>query len=855
MKRYAAILFALVMLLGFLSADAVPALAEEIEESTEAPVMETEPPVEAGVLENSEEANPDATLIPGSNPTVDAITSGLWEYQLSEGDAVLTAYHGTSTYITVPSSIDGLTVVGIGDSVFRGRYDIVSVTLPSTLESIGSYAFDGCKALKSITLPVKLESVGYSAFYNCESLSSVTVNSVKLSDFYGSGNTFYNAGKESGGMTVTFGSGVTRIPANMFECSADYYARVKSVSISSSVTEIGFDAFRACYDLTTVTIPSGSVLESIGNYAFDSCVSLTSVVLPAKLESVGYSAFYNCESLSSVTVNSVKLSDFYGSGNTFYNAGKESGGMTVTFGSGVTRIPANMFECSADYYARVKSVSISSSVTEIGFDAFRACYDLTTVTIPSDSALALIEDYAFNGCEDLKSISLPKKLEAVGYSAFNGCEALTSVVFYEELESLESYAFAGCESLKTIRFWGEAPTFGSYAFEDVTATVYYPAGSSTWTASKRQNYGGTLNWVMASIKAPTVKVTNVASSGKPKLTWNAVDGATSYKVYRSTSKSSGYKLLTTISGTSLTNSSAVAGTQYYYYVIAVGSGGTVSDKSNIVTRTCDLPRPDVSVTNVPSTGKIKLSWPKVSGAVKYEVYRATSKDGTYTKLSTVTSTSLTNASTTAGKTYYYKVKAIHSNSAANSAYSVVDSRTCDLPQPDVTVSNVASTGKIKLSWAKISGAVKYEIYRATSKDGTYTKLSTVTGTSLTNTSTTAGKTYYYKVKAIHSNSSANSAYSTLVGRTCDLPRPTVKVTLNSSGKPVITWAKIDGAVKYTVYIYDANGKQLKTTTITSTKLTHSSAVKGTIYQYRVVAVASNTAANSAKSSTVSIASK
>ena len=89
----------------------------------------------------------------------------------------------------------------------------------------------------------------------------------------------------------------------------------------------------------------------------------------------------------------------------------------------------------------------------------------------------------------------------------------------------------------------------------------------------------------------------------------------------------------------------------------------------------------------------------------------------------------------------------------------MDSRTCDLAQPEITVK--LSSGNVKVSWEKVDGAQEYKVYRATSKDGTYKLLKTTTGTSFTNTSVTSGKTYYYKVVAVHSTSAANSAYSSL----------------------------------------------------------------------------------------------
>ena len=100
--------------------------------------------------------------------------------------------------------------------------------------------------------------------------------------------------------------------------------------------------------------------------------------------------------------------------------------------------------------------------------------------------------------------------------------------------------------------------------------------------------------------------------------------------------------------------------------------------------------------------------------------------------------------------------------AAASVKSAAVNGTCALAQPEASVSNVASTGKIKISWSKVSGAVKYEVWRATSKTGTYKKITTTSNTSVTNTSAEAGKTYYYKVVAVCKTTNGNSAYSGVV---------------------------------------------------------------------------------------------
>ena len=261
------------------------------------------------------------------------------------------------------------------------------------------------------------------------------------------------------------------------------------------------------------------------------------------------------------------------------------------------------------------------------------------------------------------------------------------------------------------------------------------------------------------IAAPKVKGSNKASNGKISLTWEKVDGAEKYEVYRATSKTGKYSRMKTTTSTTYTNTSAKAGKYYYYYVRAIDADGNYAD-SNIIGRTCDLAQTKVTLSNVASSGKVKISWEAVEGATKYEVYRATSKNGTYSRISTTSNTSVTNTKADAGKTYYYKVRAICDVDAAAAAYSEVKSRTCDLAQPKVSIG--LSSKKPKVSWGKVTGAVEYKVYRATSKNGTYSLVKTTTSLSYKDTKASSGKTYYYKVVAVCSNTAGNSAYSPIV---------------------------------------------------------------------------------------------
>ena len=360
---------------------------------------------------------------------------------------------------------------------------------------------------------------------------------------------------------------------------------------------------------------------------------------------------------------------------------------------------------------------------------------------------------------------------------------------------------------------------------------------------------------IAHVEAPVIKGTNDAESGKIKLSWDEVSGAAKYKVYCSTKKSSGYKRLTTTSSRSYIHKAGQAGSAYYYYVVAVAEDGRESDKSNIVNRSCDYARPVVSMTNDAASGKIKLTWDAVDGASDYRVYQSTSKNGTYTLLNTVADTTYIDASAEAGSRSYYYVIAAGSKAAADSAKSSVLSRLCDLARPVIQTSNVASTGKVKVSWEAVDGAVSYNVYRANSSDGEYTLMKNTTSTSYTNTGAKAGETYYYRVMAVHSDSNANSAKSTAKYRTCDLARPDVSIELKN-GKPKLSWSEVDGAVCYEIYrsTSESDGYALAWTT-TSTSYTNTSAKSGTTYYYKVIAVHSKSAANSVYSLVDSITAK
>jgi len=154
---------------------------------------------------------------------------------VNDGKSVkISRYEGKKQLVTIPSSLHGMTVTELGDSVFNGR-DILKVKIPGSVTTIGNGAFRGCTNLINLTIPSKVTKIGENAFRDCDSLTKVT--------------------------------------------------------IPNSITSIENGVFRGCEGLKTVIIPN--TVTSIGNSVFNGCKALTGITLPNTITSIGENAFSN----------------------------------------------------------------------------------------------------------------------------------------------------------------------------------------------------------------------------------------------------------------------------------------------------------------------------------------------------------------------------------------------------------------------------------------------------------------------------------------------------------------------------------------------------------------------------------
>ena len=541
--------------------------------------------------------------------------------------------------------------------------------------------------------------------------------------------------------SVVLAKGITSIAYLSFSG----YTKLTSVQIPDSVTDIGASAFDNCTALSDMTLPKN--LKTLGWLAFAGCSSLKTLTMPASLTEGGGSAFSKCTGLKEVYFEkgskAVEFMQFLGCTSL----------EKVVLPAGLERIGIEAFTgCTS-----LKSLSIPASVAEIGMYPASACTSLQEITVASGNKYYTSQNGALY-TKDMKKliqypggrtggVVIPQGVETLGLNSIS-CPGMTSILLPASLKLIASGAFNGCDHLTDVYYAGSK---AQWALVDKNASM----NEALEQAKIHYNYKNALPPV-------TAKADYWASTGKPYLKWTAVDGANRYYVYRSTTKDGTYSFLGSTANLNYTDSAANAGTTYYYKIKAGIVNGAKSASSAAVAVTCRCARPVVKPSYVGTSGKPYIYWSAVDGAGKYYVYRSTSKNGTYEYIGYTAKTNYTDSKAVAGTTYYYKVKAISKvRSTANSSLSAAVAVTCRCARPSVKITT--SNGSPRLTWNAVTGAAKYEVYRATSKNGSYTKMFTTSNLSYTNTSAKAGTTYYYKVKAVSKvKSTANSAFSTVV---------------------------------------------------------------------------------------------
>jgi hypothetical protein len=336
--------------------------------------------------------------------------------------------------VEVPESVmqDNVTytVTAVRQFGFNQLDNLVKIILPESVDSIGDYAFSECHNLTDINLPEAMTKIQLAVFWDCPSLDNITL-----------------------------GPEVRRLEASAFQdCSS-----LANFSFNSVLETIGGYALSGCA-IKSVTVPES--VRHIGEYAFSSCSSMTDFFLLSTDIELDDQAFRGIGTeRNPVTLHVPAGTDFGGIDTTegvfrwylgYFILADDSpifviGDLlyTVILNSngeptGNVSVQAANADISGDVVIpeTVEYEGQTYAVSRIVYKGFYDCQNITSVDIPSN--VAVIESYAFTGCNKMTAVTLREGLAELRDHAFWNGPILNSIYIPSTVTKMDYAAFAAC---------------------------------------------------------------------------------------------------------------------------------------------------------------------------------------------------------------------------------------------------------------------------------------------------------------------------------------------------------------------------------------------------------------------------
>lgn len=446
----------------------------------------------------------------------------------------------------------GLTSVTIGSQLTRIPEDtfsrctaLTSITFPAQVTELGEGAFNDCTALSSVTIPATLTSLHNEAFDGCYGLSELVLEGSEVKTLNSAWSSTYayeftqgfchiyvpDALVSSYKADETWSSladyilpvsqrpsdrgihALLKTDGSLVQCDASGKALSGGKSF---VVQDNASSDYAKYAVTDVHFQSGITELPLGAFAY--CTALKKVELPSSVTSIGETAFYHCPALQSVSGSAVTSVEYRAFGDCHALR-------SVGFMSKLTTLGVAAFRSCLS----LEEAKLSPTLQNVDDYAFGGCWNLSSVTLPTDSEYLEIGEYAFSSCSALQRVSMPASLAFMGdrafyysgltsvdvpsalfqfgtqvfencrhltsahvrptggyvqNSMFENCTALRSVTLEDGTDSIMGSAFSGCQALQEISFPSSLTSISNMAFYNCSGllSIELPRGLSSLDA-------------------------------------------------------------------------------------------------------------------------------------------------------------------------------------------------------------------------------------------------------------------------------------------------------------------------------------------------------------------------------------
>jgi hypothetical protein len=382
-------------------------------------------------------------------------------------------------------------------ATFAGCEHLTSVKIPESVTFVNGNVFEGCTGLTEIEIPQNVEFAGFDFIWGCTNITKVISHIMEPEDV------------DSRTFEITEGvfPATLYVPAgtkslyeqcegwNLFQSIVEIGdnivfadATVKSICVSrwdtdldgelsyeeaAAVTDLdgAFSSYECSFVESFNELQYFTGLTSLGSYDLYEMRSLRSIVIPRGIEDIEADAFAYMWCLESISVDAA---------NTYYdsrdncNALIETATNKLIKGTSETIIPDDVTiigegafydshwngslpdglieieDYAFEWCTDLESLSIPASVTYIGEDAFHLC-NLQSISVESGNEVydsrnncnALIETSTNTLLLGTGSTVIPTSVTAIGNSAFEGCRAVTAIVVPNNVTSIGKRAFSG----------------------------------------------------------------------------------------------------------------------------------------------------------------------------------------------------------------------------------------------------------------------------------------------------------------------------------------------------------------------------------------------------------------------------